>query len=313
MRWLLFGMFLGFFGCAPRYSGLEPIAPTEVWAPLPYQDATVDGIRLAYVDSGGDKPVLFFVHGLSSYLSFWEYQLEAFTDDYRVIAVDLPGYGASAKPDAPYTPPWYAELLTHFLDEVGVEQATWVGHSMGGQISLTAALQHPDYVERLVLAAPAGFEGFKRGHGMWMKSYWTESRALEASEEHVRINFTQMVFNREDDGVERLIKERVRMGAHPDFEGTSVAVARSIAGMIDFPVRDRLGEIAQPALVVFGTNDKMIPNPVFNGGTTRRVAERGTDRLKDGRLVLLPGAGHTVHHDDAERFNRAMRAFLEER
>ena len=133
---------------------------------------------------------------------------------------------------------------------------------------------------------------------------------MEAKEEELRATFTQVVFNKPDEGVERLLRERVQMGRHPSFQGTSVAVSRSIAGMVDHPVLDRLGEIRAPTLIVFGSEDRMIPNPVFTGGRTRAIAEAGQRAIAGSQLVLLKGAGHTVHHDDPEGFNEAMDWFL---
>jgi pimeloyl-ACP methyl ester carboxylesterase len=295
---------------APRYALKGPIEPADIWSPLPRQHVTVDGVDIAYVDSGGAGQPLVFIHGLSSWTSFWEYQLPAFAGPYRVLALDLPGYGASARPDAPYTPPWYADVVSAWLDKVGVEKATIVGHSMGGQIALTLALDHPEKVERLVLSAPAGFEGFNAGAAKFMKDFWTERRAMQTTEEQVRANFVTQVFNRRDAGVERLIEERVRLGLSASFGGTSVAVARSVAGMLDYPVRDRLSKITAPTLVVYGTADRMIPNPIFTGGATRSVARIAEERVAGAKVVMIPGAGHTVHHDAPEQFNAALQEFL---
>lgn len=301
---------LALLACAPKYTAMGPLAPDGLHSPLPVRHVSVRGLDLAYVDSGGPGDPLVFIHGLSSYLGFWEYQLEELASSHRVLALDLPGFGRSGRPDAPYTMAWYAEVVSAWMVEVDVPRATVVGHSMGGQIAMTLALDEPDRVERLVLSAPAGFERFQPGAAEFMKGYWTESRALQATEEEVRANFVAMVFNRPDAGVERLIEERVRLGQHPAFRGTSVAVSRSIAGMVDGPVWDRLPDLDVPTLVVFGTDDRMIPNPVFTGGRTRAVAEAGVARLPDAKLVLVPGAGHTVHHDAPKAFNEALLEFV---
>jgi pimeloyl-ACP methyl ester carboxylesterase len=297
--------------CAPRYAELGPMAPEELWAPGEVQHVEVDGVDIAYIDEGMiDAPPVVLLHGLSSWMGFWEHQVPALSEHHRVLALDLPGYGASGRPDAPFSPPWYADLVVRWLDALEVDRAVFVGHSMGGQVALTLALRHPDRVERLVLSAPAGFERFRPGAAQWMKTFWTEDRALHATEDELRGTFTQAVFNRRTPGVERLLEERVRMQSHPSFRGTSLAVSRCIAGMIDFPVFERLPEVGQPTLVVFGTEDHMIPNPVFNGGRTATIAASGVERLPDARLVLLRGAGHTVHFDDPEGFNKAMLDFL---
>ncbi len=305
--------------CAPRYAARGPITPAEIWSPLPVKHVSVRGIDIAYIDSGpppdasvggGEVPTIVLIHGLSSYSSFWEYQIPALAQHHRVLALDLPGFGQSGHPDASYTPPWFASVVADWMDTVWAPRAIVMGHSMGGQVALTLALDHPERVERLVLSAPAGLERFDAGPAAFMKGYWTETRALEAGEDEIRANFVASVFNRHDDGVERLIEERVRMGHGPAFRGTSVAVSRSIAGMLDFPVWARLPEIKAPTLIVFGTDDHMIPNPIFTGGSTRSIAERGADRIPGAKLVMLPGAGHTAHHDDARGFNAAVDAFL---
>lgn len=315
----LSAVLVGLSGCSVRYATLPPLEPDGLWAPLevrhvsvPVAGATVD---VAMIDSGpqGSAAPLVFVHGLSSWMGFWEHQVPAFAAERRVLALDLPGYGASGRPDAPYTPPWYAELVDAWLEGLGVDEAVLVGHSMGGQVALTLALNHPERVKALVLSAPAGFERFDPGAARFMKDHWHEARALEATEDQLRVTFTSVVFNRPDAGVERLLEERVRMGSTAAFRGTSVAVSRSVAGMVDHPVVDRLGEVGAPTLVVFGTDDRMIPNPVFTGGRTSALARAGAEALPDAELVLLRGAGHTVHHDDPDGFNEALRAFIDRR
>ncbi len=303
-------LLLGVFACLPRYSSLPAIGPDDILTPLPVQHMDVRGLDIAYVDSGGEGPALVFIHGLSSYMGFWEYQIPYFAKDFRVLALDLPGYGASGRPDASYHPPWFADVVDDWLGGLGIPSATVIGHSMGGQIAMTLALAHPARVARLVLSAPAGFERFGPGEARWMREFWTETRALEAREDELRVTFSTMVFNRMDQGTERLLEERVRIQQHAAFAATSVAVSRSIAGMLDHPVLDQLPELDVPTLIVFGTDDHMIPNPVFTGGTTLRVAERGRDAIPGANLVMIPGAGHTVHHDAPDQFNDALSNFL---
>lgn len=297
-------------GCVPGYAHLGPIEPEDLWAPLPVEHTLVQDVDIAYIDSGGEGTPILLIHGLSSSMGFWEYQVEELARTHRVLALDLPGYGASGRPDAPYTPVWYADIVDAFLYAQGLDRAIIMGHSMGGQVAMELALRHPDRVERLVLSAPAGIESFGPGAARFMKGFWTETRALESSEEQIRANFETLVFNRMDDGVERLIQERVRLGQSPRFAGTSVAVSRSIAGMIDHPVGERARGITAPTLIIYGSADRMIPNPVFNGGRPQAIAERAHALIPHSRLVVIEGAGHTVHHDSPRAFNRAVEEFL---
>ena len=144
----------------------------------------------------------------------------------------------------------------------------------------------------------------EEGHFLVQTSY-----SLEATEDELRLVFSTQVFNAPDPGVERLLEERVRLGSHPAFRGTSVAVSRSIAGMLDHPVRDRLDALSLPVFVAFGAQDRMIPNPYFTGGRTAAVFADALSLL-DAQGVLIPNAGHTVHHDAPQAFNDAVGAWL---
>lgn len=297
-------------GCAPRYGHLGPIRPSELWTPRPVRYARVEGDAIAYVDSGGEGPAVVLVHGLSSWMGFWEHQFEALARTHRVLALDLPGYGASDRPDAPYTPGWFAARIADWMTAIGLGSAAIVGHSMGGQIALELALGRPDRVSALVLSAPSGIEQFRPAHALWMERYWTERRALDTSEEELRFAFTELVFGRVDASVERLIRERVQMRGTPELAGTSVAVSRSVGGMLRNPVSSRLGQIRQPTLVVFGDDDRMIPNPILTGGRPRQIAELARTSIPGASVVMVPKGGHTVHHDAPDVFNDAVEQFL---
>ena len=296
--------------CTQRAALLPPIDASAVAAPMALIHGEVNGVNIAWSDTGGDGPVIVFVHGLSSYMGFWERQLGAFqAKGYRVLALDLPGFGASSRPDAPYTPPWYADLIDAWLGQLDVQRATIVGHSMGGQIGMFLALDHAERVSRLVLSSPAGLETFSPGEGRWMQRYWTEGRALEADEDGIRANF-HMNFNVWDEGVERLMSERVRAAGSEGFRGTSVAIARCVAGMIDHPVYERLPQISVPTLIVFGDDDRLIPNPIFHGGSPRSVGEIGVMRIPGARLEMIHGAGHMAQHDRPEAWNGLVMDWL---
>lgn len=296
-------------GCLPTYSQRPALEPAGLSAPRPYRWVEVDGIDTAYLDTGGAGPVVLLVHGLSSHAAFWQHQVDALAEDHRVLAVDLPGFGASDRPDAPYTPPWYAEHLVSFLDVLQIERVHYVGHSMGGQIGLTLALEHEERLSSLILAAPAGIETFRPGHAAWMSEYWTEARTLYSAEVDVRRSFG-MVFAQPDEHAEQLLAERVQLGQHEAFRGTSVAVSRCVSGMLEHPVHERLPEISVPTLIVFGRRDALIPNPIFNGGRTAAVAHEGQSRIPGAELVLIRGAGHAVQHDAPDLFNQAAQDFL---
>src|SRR5258708_14976805 len=116
-------------------------------------------IRLSAIDIAPDyhRRTLVFVHGLGGNATQWRYQLQKFSDDSRVIALDLRGHGQSDKPRTDYTMPSLVNDLVLALDVLGVEgKMVMVGHSFGCAILTEYASAHPDRVDRLVLIAGAG-------------------------------------------------------------------------------------------------------------------------------------------------------------
>jgi 4,5:9,10-diseco-3-hydroxy-5,9,17-trioxoandrosta-1(10),2-diene-4-oate hydrolase len=112
----------------------------------------VDGLTLHYTVSGRG-PAVVLLHGLGGFAESWRQTSEALAARATVFALDLPGFGRSAKPRATYRLANFARALHGFLDALGVAQASLVGHSLGGSVAVTYALTHPARVERVALVA----------------------------------------------------------------------------------------------------------------------------------------------------------------
>jgi len=275
------------------------------------QTTTVDGRSIAFVDRGSGPPVL-FVHGLGSNLSLWRETMSAFDDSHRVLALDLPGYGLSGKDDVPGTMSFFAETVAGFLDERGIEEATVVGVSMGGQVALTLPLTAPERVRRLALVSPAGIEPFSPKEAAALKDATTAEGIVNTSDEQVRKN-TALNFASWRDEYEWLIEQRHALSEREDFEAYAEANARSVAGMLESDERDRFDEISVPALVLFGAGDRLIPNQYLHGDmTTADVAERAESVLPNATVRLVDDAGHLLMLERPAAFREALRSFLGE-
>jgi pimeloyl-ACP methyl ester carboxylesterase len=112
----------------------------------------VDGLELHYVVAGRG-PAVVLVHGLGGFAESWRRTQDALAERARVWAVDLPGFGCSAKPRTRYGLGYFARALHGFLDALGIGQVSLVGHSLGAAVGVTYALTHPARVERLALLA----------------------------------------------------------------------------------------------------------------------------------------------------------------
>jgi pimeloyl-ACP methyl ester carboxylesterase len=113
------------------------------------------GERVAYRDAGEGETLL-LIHGMAGSSQTWREVMPRLSRHYRVIAPDMLGHGQSGKPRTDYSLGAFAVWLRDFLDELGVESVTIVGHSLGGGIAMQFLYQHPEYCNRLVLISSGG-------------------------------------------------------------------------------------------------------------------------------------------------------------
>lgn len=265
----------------------------------------VDG-RWANVVELGSGPPLLFVHGLSGCWQNWLEQLPEFAASHRVIAVDLPGFGASELPEREISMAGYAGFLDQLLDALGVaEPVTVVGNSMGGFVAIELALALPQRVERLVLVAAAGISGDRvnraptltAARGLAIVTAWGVSRHES--------------FARRP-GLRRLVLRFV--ARHPErlpaplayelMEGSGRAgFLPALDSLLSYNVRDRLEQIACPTLIVWGADDKVVP---------LADAHRFERLITGSRKVILPDTGHVPMLERPLIFNGLLASFLGE-
>ena len=113
------------------------------------------GHDLSYVDKGSG-PVVLFIHGILGSQRQWAHLVEMMDEDHRVLLPDLFGHGDSAKPLGDYSLSAHAAAMRDLLDQLGIDQVTLVGHSLGGGIAMQFFYLFPERVERLVLVASGG-------------------------------------------------------------------------------------------------------------------------------------------------------------
>jgi pimeloyl-ACP methyl ester carboxylesterase len=269
-----------------------------------------DAGEIAYIDEGSGKKTLVFIHGLATYALCWKMNIEVLKKDFRCIAIDLPGNGMSQHGDFPYSINFFTETIAAFIRELKLEHVCLVGHSMGGQIAITMALKYPSLVKELVLCAPAGFETFtpfeatiyKSGIG-FMDMFSSEENSLT---ETIKSSFYH--YNRQADDMLGDLVHLIK--AYPS-NAYKKMIEACIHGMLHEPIFNSLSKIEQPALVIFGEHDALIPNRLIHAtSSTRAVAKKGTEMLKSGKLVMVPSAGHFVQWEKAAEVNKAIRSFL---
>ena len=248
---------------------------------------------MPHADPGSQRLVL--VHGFTQTARSWETferLLHTRLPEAETLAVDLPGHGDALSP-------FDSDLWTsadRLVEAGGV--GTYVGYSMGGRVSLHAALAHPDAVQRLVLiGATAGIDD-------------SDERAAR------RLADDQLADHIETVGVPTFIDEWL---SNPLFAGLTDATAqrsdrlrntspglaaslRSTGTGTQTPLWDRLGEIGCPALVLVGEHDAKFT----------ALGQRLVDGLPEGELVVVPGAGHSVHLEQPDATIEAITSWVDQ-
>jgi pimeloyl-ACP methyl ester carboxylesterase len=262
------------------------------------------GAEVNYVEIGEGEPIL-FVHGVSGSWQNWLENLPHFGAGHRAIALDLPGFGASPMPSWEIDMPAYARLLGDFCEKLGVEGATLVGNSMGGFIAVEAATANPDRFERLVLVAAAGILNTWNPEARATATAWAWKQfgphmARRGREIVSRPRARELVFRpflrypgrlRED-----LLAEQIEAGL-TKADGFGDA----LQALIRHDIRDRLGEIEMPTLIVWGLSDRVIP--VAAAISYHR-------RIPHSRLEIFERTGHVPQLERPLRFNALLDEFL---
>lgn len=276
---------------------------------MPLERVALGELELAVHARGAGGPAIVLLHGLGSDLRVWSSNLAALSERAQVLALDLPGYGKSDKPDVAYDLPWMAARVVELLDRRGLDRVVLGGHSMGGQIAIELALRHPERVAALMLAAPAGLERFSTEEARWIRAAVDDDYTARASAATVVARYLQ-TFHRMPTSAWPLLRDRLAIIGGPDLRAYARSVTRSVAAMLACPVIDRLGALELPVLVSFGSEDALVPNRLLHGRDTLGLARRGVQRLPNASLSLIRSAGHMVQLERPDEWNAAALTFL---
>ncbi|KAB1142408.1 alpha/beta fold hydrolase [Streptomyces luteolifulvus] len=250
----------------------------------------VDGAALTYDDEGprdGAGVPLVFVHGWTANRHRWDHQMAHFANTRRVIRLDLRGHGDSSGAGV-RTIAELAEDVLALLDHLKVERFVLVGHSMGGMISQTIALAHPERVERMVLVDSISRMVYNRGRGLVMAA-----STLVPFKLFVAANIQRAFapgYPREE------IRKYIRASADTPKE----VVMTLYGAMRAFDVLDRVGEIRVPTLLVHGYHDIQLPVPQM-----LRMAKAYPDAV-----VRIIDAGHELPVEKPAELTEALDRFV---
>lgn len=270
------------------------------------RSAEVGGRHVNYVDMGEpDEGTVVFVHGLGGCWQNWLENIPRFARDRRVIALDLPGFGRSEMPAQDISIPGYARCVEALLEQAGVEHAAVVGNSMGGFVGAELAIAFPQRVERLVLVAAAGISSVhvRRDPVLAVARVLAAGGTMSATQQRAilsRPGLTHAAFAfvfRHPTRLRRdLLWEQIQGTGKPGF-------VPALTSLLGYDFTDRLTEIGCPTLVVWGSDDLVVPT---------RDAHEFERLIPDSRKVIFDDTGHCPMLERPESFNAVLAEFLTE-
>lgn len=295
------------FGCAPNKMSLTSINTNSYKT---YEKKISKELSMSYIEEGEGDETLIFIHGLGSDKKAWAKNIMALKSKYRCIAVDLPGYGSSSSGDFSYDMRFFSESLSSFIRKKKIKNPILVGHSMGGQIVLYTLINNPNIADRAVLIAPAGIEQFSEKETNWMKMVYTGKVVRAATDEQIATNL-KLNFNNYPADAEFMIEDRIELKTKPKFDAYVDMIPKCVAGMLDQPVANQLDQIKAKVLLLFGSNDQLIPNKYLHANeTTSSIAVNGAGAISNSQLEIWQNCGHMLQWECAEATNRAIDTFI---
>jgi 3-oxoadipate enol-lactonase len=259
---------------------------------------TADGITLAATAHGQGSPLL-MIPGLGASRNVYATIVPLLAERRRVIVFDPRGIGDSDISDGPYTMAQLAADAVCVLEAAGERSAAVFGASMGGMVAQHAALDHPDRVERLILACTSP----GTSHAVRADPEATRrllGKGARTPEEAYRIATTVLYSHAFQESHRDFIEREIQQRAHRPVRARAFAAQYEAVRHHD--TWERLPELRMPVLVLHGAADEVIPP-----GNGEVIAQR----IPGARLVLLDGLGHMFWHEDPHRAAAAILDFLD--
>lgn len=279
----------------------------EFRAAVPHASASrfadVNGVRVHYQERGtGDAFVL--IHGNNSSAYSWRDVFDELSKEFRVVALDLKGFGFTSKPEGDYRVETQAALVVGLLDQLGIERATWCGSSMGGGVALAAAINYPQRVGSLILVDASAFEVGRSGGASLAPAYvrWPYIGGAVTALALTRDSLVREGLRKSFYDKSKVTNERVEAYYRPLRTRGGQRAARLVRDQRDFTrIENSLDKIRRPVLIIWGAQDELI---LLEDG------KRLHSQIAGSQLVVFDNCGHLPQEEMPERFVREVVSFM---
>jgi 3-oxoadipate enol-lactonase len=254
-----------------------------------------------YSEVAGEGPAVVLVHEGICDSRMWEPQWESWSRSYRLLRVDLRGFGRTPLEPGPFA---HARDLIEAVERQGIERAALVGVSLGGRVALEVAVARPDLVCALVLVAPGlpGHEWSDELRAEWAEEETAcEARDLDAAVEVSLRTWVDGPHRRPED-VDPDVRRRVAEMQRRAYE-LALGIEEDEEELLVEDLADRLGEVRAPTLVVVGEEDQ----PDMHA-----IAERLAREIPAARLAKIPATAHVPSIERPGEFDELVKPFLQE-
>ncbi len=242
----------------------------------------------AAVEVRGTGRPLLLLHGWGVSSELFAPILDGLEAGSRLIVPDLPGFGATAEPDAPWSVHEYAAWCIALLDRLGVDSCDLIGHSNGGRIGIVIAATYPGRVRRMVLAGSAGIRPRRTLRAAARVRSYKALRALEQSAVMPA-------------ALRRAAGRSADQRGSADYRAVSGVMRGTLVRIVNEDLRPLLPRIDIPVLLIWGETDS--ETPLEDGRLMERL-------IPDAGLVVFEGAGHYAYLEQPGRFCRIVQVFL---
>ncbi len=279
--------------------------------------------RMAYMEAaplagarGGHVVVL--LHGKNFYGAYWQETIAALTQaGHRVVVPDQIGFGKSSKPDdINYSFDLLAQQTAGLLDEIEVERAVIVGHSMGGMLAVRFARAYPERTVKLVLENPLGLEDYRlkvRPLSLDEVIYQELNQTVEQIRAYRKNYFVKWL-----PAYERFVEVEARIRLSGEFPRYARVSALTSQMIYQQPVRHELNLLRVPTLLIIGQSDRtaigkdrVTKEVAATMGDYPRLGREAARDIPGARLVEIPNVGHIPHIEATNAFHAALLPFLE--
>lgn len=273
-------------------------------------NSNTDIHKLHFIEKGNGRETLLFIHGMGCNAGIWSNMIDKLSNTYRCISIDLPEHGESPNTAKPFTLTTLVDAVHDFIiiNELDKQNLHLIGHSMGAQISIILGIRFPALFTSQVLIAPAGVESYSKNERMMIEAS-VKMLPFFSSEEQMKSILKLSWFNNNTSKLNNYLSA-LSKSKNFSFENYFKSIQHSILAMLNEPVDMFLKSITVPTLIIFGEDDKMIPNPVTKRTKTVEIAKNAHKLIQNSNLLMIPNKGHFLPFEADNECVKAILDFL---